>query len=303
MRLSVKIMLLLGTVICGELVYFLYDQTTGIGIETPVIRNDRLAAAFAGARVMQLSDLHVGHLGVRERRLAETVQRANPDIVLITGDLIAGNRGIEPCCDLVRRFAHGRTVIAVLGNNDHSYRASFTDTRTLVAALRQAGAIVLINAATRLTMSPVQGGRPTRAYIIGLDDNFTGRDDIFAAMTGVPAGVPVILLAHAPAIIEKIRADNIDLVLSGHTHGGQIAVPFVGALYTNSAATSRERFESGLYHRGGRLRLYVNRGIGTVALPLRLFARPEVTIFRFVPENQRGGGRDGGVRNRLPRLH
>jgi hypothetical protein len=265
-------------IIGAELVFFAYDQTTGIVVETPTIVDARLAAALGAARVVQISDLHITRPGRRERKLASTIERINPDIILITGDLVSGNDGIGSCRDLLRRLAVGRTVIAVLGNNDHRFREALIDTELLVRELRKAGVCVLVNGSVRLTVT-APGSVPV--YVVGLDDNFTGHDDIFKALENVPADAPKILLAHSPAINEKINSAGINLILSGHTHGGQIAVPFWGALYTNPVSRSRKKYVAGLYRDGTQV--YVNRGIGTVVVPLRLFSRPEVTLFHFEP--------------------
>jgi predicted MPP superfamily phosphohydrolase len=273
---------LLAGLLLVEIAYFLFDQTTGIVVETPRIADAELASIFGGVRVVQISDLHVTHFGYLERKLIKTLDRIDPDVIFIAGDFVTGPGGINVCIDVLREIVRRRVVIAVLGNNDHSSRQDFINTSELVKGLKKAGVHVLLNESLFLSVRrPGAAARPS-VYVVGVDDNFLWRDDLFKATTNVPADAPKILLAHAPNIVEKIDPAHIHLILSGHTHGGQIALPFIGALYTNPTFHSKLKLVAGLYDEGTKL--YVNRGIGTVMVPLRIFARPEVTVFRFVDE-------------------
>lgn len=272
---------LLAGLLMLEVLYFVFDHTAGIVIETPEIRDDVLANVFGRVRVVQLSDLHVTRYGLLERRLVNTVKHIDPDIVFVTGDLIAGNHGIDACVDVFRDLVPGRVVIAILGNNDHPYREHYVDTGRLVSELRAVGVRVLVNESVRLSV-PIPGAplEKSAIYVVGVDDNFSWRDDIFKATTNISATDERILLAHAPHIGEKVSTEHVRLILSGHTHGGQIALPFIGALYTNPQFRSRKKLVAGLYSDDANV--YVNRGIGTVMIPLRFCARPEITVFRFV---------------------
>ncbi len=266
----------IGTLFFLLSLVFLFQETNDIETTLVTIRNRKLAEAAGGARMAQITDLHISRLGSRERRLQNAIERLDPDVIFITGDLVASDAGIKPCIELIATMTKRRTVIAVLGNNDHSYRENRVDTKLLVRKLREAGARVLRNESVRLQCD---GTESPPLYVVGLDDNFLWYDDYFRAMTNVPAHVPKILLAHSPGIVEKIPAEEVDLVLSGHTHGGQIVLPFIGALYTNPSLLSWKRFVAGMYKEGTTL--YVNRGIGSAVLPVRLFSRPEITVFKF----------------------
>jgi hypothetical protein len=109
------------------------------------------------------------------------------------------------------------------------------------------------------------------------------KDDFFVATANLPSKSKEILLAHSPDIASKINLDNINLILSGHTHGGQVKLPFLGAIYTNRACNSAFKFVSGLYYYQN-VKVYVNRGIGTSFFPLRFLSRPEITVFKFEKE-------------------
>jgi predicted MPP superfamily phosphohydrolase len=117
-------------------------------------------------------------------------------------------------------------------------------------------------------------------YIVGLDDNYLFYDNIFKAMNNVPASSPKILLAHAPNIIDKIDVKGINLILSGHTHGGQINIPFIGALYLNPVSWSQRKIVAGLYN--FETKVFVSKGVGTTLIPMMLFCRPEIVVLEFV---------------------
>jgi uncharacterized protein len=116
------------------------------------------------------------------------------------------------------------------------------------------------------------GGR--QLWLLGVDDLYLDQDDLPAAMADVPKGATTILLCHSPDIAEEATAANIDLVLSGHTHGGQVRLPFLGPLVVPIHDT---QYVAGLFT-SGHTQLYVNRGIGMVYPPIRFKARPEVTL-------------------------
>jgi uncharacterized protein len=275
--------------IAAELFFFLFIQTNGITVETRKIRDAALAGIFGDKVVVQLSDLHIKSCGFREKELVSDIRKIMPDIIFITGDFISSDSGMESAIRTIKSFPRSAKILAVLGNNDHSYLENTVDTNRLVKLLEGSGVTVLMNESARVTVKyPGNSGTGT-AYITGIDDNFLGYDDIYGASEGVPgglagsagfAGSARILLAHSPHIAEKIDASGFNLIIAGHTHGGQIVLPFAGAVYTNTSPSDRKKYVSGLYEE--KPPVYVSRGIGTVLLPLRLFSRPEITVFEFV---------------------
>jgi predicted MPP superfamily phosphohydrolase len=116
-------------------------------------------------------------------------------------------------------------------------------------------------------------------YVVGLEDNFTHRDDLHAALRGVPDGAPALLLAHSPDVVLDWDASRFGVVLAGHTHGGQIRLPFVGALETQTRAV---RYVEGLYRLPEGNWLHVSAGIGTSGIHVRFLALPTMTILTLV---------------------
>jgi predicted MPP superfamily phosphohydrolase len=229
-----------------------------------------LSPELEGYRIVQLTDLHCGPFTppARIRRWVERANALEPDLIAVTGDLItSGAEYVERVAEELGGLRAPDGVVGCMGNHDY-----FTDGEVLARALEQHGMQVLRNRG--LTIS--RGGG--RLYVAGVDDTWTGRNDVPAALRGRPAAVPTILLAHDPDLFVEAVAQGVDLTISGHTHGGQLAVP--GATRQWNLARIVTRFTAGLYHEG-RSTLYVSRGLGTTGPPVRLGARPEITVLRL----------------------
>jgi predicted MPP superfamily phosphohydrolase len=273
-----KLLLILLGILIFEVFCFFYSETNSIKVNYQKIFDEELASALEGIRVIHLSDLHIKRIGVREKKLLKIIKYVDPHIIFISGDFISGNKGIRPCIEVMKYMANGRTVIAVLGNSDHTYKHHRRNTFLLVKCLKRAGVTLLRNESARIAIK-IGEKYPRELFVLGLDDNYLRYDDIFKAKTNLPKKGPKILVVHCPNIIEKIDTADINLILTGHSHGGQIVIPFIGPVYSNPSEHSRKRYYSGLYEE--ETKMYVNRGIGTSLVPFRIFCRPEVTCFEF----------------------
>jgi predicted MPP superfamily phosphohydrolase len=216
-----------------------------------------------GYRIGHISDVHCGR-DTSPARVATWVRRLNAldlDLIAVTGDLItSGAEYVDPVADALGGLRARDGVYACMGNHDY-----FTDGDRVALALERNGLTVLRNRGVT-----VRGG----LHIAGVDDTWTSRDDIEAALETRPPAAPVVLLAHDPNLFPAAMAHDVDLMLSGHTHGGQLAVPGVRRL---SLARFITEFTAGLYRRG-RSSLYVNRGAGTTGPPVRLGAPAELAV-------------------------
>ncbi len=229
-------------------------------------------AALNGLRVGLLSDLHAGAPHAGPSAIARAVERLNdeaPDVTVLLGDYIdahplwGGRVGPEPIARELASLRAPLGVFAVLGNHDWRQAGD-----QMWSALQNAGIEVLENRA-------MQAGD---LYVAGLADLRCRRPDLPGALAGVPADTPVIVLAHDPDVFPYMP-DRVALTLSGHTHGGQIAIPVL----RRAAIPSRygERYARGHVVEHGR-HLYVTSGLGTSGLPLRLFAPPEIVVLELV---------------------
>jgi predicted MPP superfamily phosphohydrolase len=224
-----------------------------------------LPAVFDGYKIVQLSDLHCGSFAPehRVRDWARRATRLAADLAVVTGDLItSGNLYHDDVARALGELRARDGVFVTLGNHDY-----FCDAERLVARLEAAGLEVLRNGASALE----RDGHAI--HIAGVDDTWTGRADLGQALAGREGFV--VLLAHDPTLFPQAAARGVQLTLSGHTHGGQVAVPGLGRRINLARALTR--FTTGLYRLGDSV-LYVSRGVGTTGPPLRIGARAEITL-------------------------
>jgi len=241
-----------------------------------------LSPAFQGLKIAHLTDFHYGkHIpsGYIEGAL-ERAQAEEPDVIALTGDFIdRGPRHVEQAARLFRNLRAPLGVFAVLGNHDFSVhnargvRRHPELHRTIADALSSAGVTVLRNQAVRLNRDG------SGLVLAGIDDLWSRECDPCTAFLDQCPHTPRVVLAHNPQSVEQFKDHRADLVLSGHTHGGQIDLPVLGRVLLNKKA---KRWAAGLYpHNGGHL--YVNKGVG-FGWRFRFGVRPEVAVFTLTAD-------------------
>ena len=237
--------------------------------ETDIFIRD-LPQAFEGFRITQLTDIHHSRiLGIDEvRRVVNLAQQTRPDMFVLTGDYSTSyRRYIEPCAEALSGLSAPEGVWAVLGNHDH-----YTDPELTTRALQRRHIAVLNNANTTLRRGS------DAIQLSGIDDWTWNGTDWVKAFAGLQTNTPTILLSHQPTVLDFEQTKDVSLILSGHTHGGQLNFPLLGAparLFTKDL-----RYARGLFRRGDT-QLYVSTGTGVIGLPLRLGVRPEIAVLRL----------------------
>lgn len=236
-------------------------------VEEVEVTIDGLHASFDGYRIAHLSDLHIGATTPQSwgEGWARTANALSPDMAVVTGDLVtSGTEFHEDVAAVIGALRAKDGVFVSMGNHDY-----FGDGEPLVRAIEARGPRVLRNAGVSIRRGD------NELYLAGIDDTWTRRDDMPLALSGRPEGAPVVLLAHDPERFREAAKQGVALVLAGHTHGGQIAVPFLSRRLSLSHLT--HDFHAGLYHRG-RSTLYVHPGLGTTGPPIRIGVAPAVVI-------------------------
>ncbi len=235
----------------------------------------RLPGAFAGMKVVQISDFHFEEYTEASflEAIVRKVNALGPDLVVLTGDFVSSNplprhfsvRLGYHCAELLGQITCPLRY-AILGNHD-----ALVGSRAITDALRVQGIRVLANSSLAIE----RAGQ--RLWLAGTQDALVQHPDLTAALPTLrdPGREPLILLAHEPDFADHVVGRQVDLMLSGHTHGGQILFPFLPPLMLPEMGT---QYVHGLFRLQDGMQLYVNRGIGAVTLPFRFRCPPEITV-------------------------
>jgi predicted MPP superfamily phosphohydrolase len=237
--------------------------------ETDIFVRD-LPDSFEGFRIVQVSDIHHSRIvSIEEvRRVVALAQQARPDLIALTGDYTTMyRRYIEPCAEALGTLRAPEGIWAVLGNHDH-----YTDAQLTTRALEKAHINVLNNANTIIRRGA------DALSLAGVDDWSWGKTEWERAFYGMDRKRPSVLLSHQPRVLDFAETQGVSLILSGHTHGGQVRLPFIGA--PARFISSEMKYARGLFERGGT-QLYVSRGTGVIGLPVRLGSPPEIAVLRL----------------------
>jgi predicted MPP superfamily phosphohydrolase len=236
--------------------------------ETDILIRD-LPDAFEGFRIAQITDVHHSRIVPIEevRRVVKLAQAAKPDLIALTGDYTTSYRSyIEPCAEALGGLSAPEGVWAVLGNHDH-----YTDAQLTVRALERHRINVLENANT-----VIKRGSDT-LQLAGIGDWTWARADWERSLYGLDKRRPTVMLSHQPIVLDLPEIEGVSLILSGHTHGGQVSLPILGP----PLRFSREfKYVRGLYEKNGT-QLYVSAGTGVIGLPVRFGVRPEISILKL----------------------
>jgi len=233
-----------------------------------IVRLPKLPSAFDGFTILHLSDLHADLSGPAMRRAAELARGLHYDLCVLTGDYRGRTHGdCRPCLEAVARLreALNGDVYAVLGNHDSI---------TMVPDLEAFGIRVLLNECVVIDRGSAS------IYLAGIDDaHFFRVDNIEKAAAEIPQGCVSVLLSHTPEIYRQAAHAGFDLMLSGHTHGGQICLP--GGIPILLEADLPRAFAAGAWRHAG-MAGYTSVGTGSSVVPARFNNRPEITLHRLV---------------------
>jgi uncharacterized protein len=247
-------------------------------INKHVIEHVDIPKSFDGFKIVQFSDTHLGfQYDLKQfKKMLSQISSLKPDIIFFTGDLMDAPNQYpfsEEIVPLLKNLHAPFGKYSIYGNHDHGGYGSdiyknIMDLADFKLLLNESDQIQLLNGSS--------------IYVLGIDDAMLGKPNFEAASANIPADKYKILLSHAPDLADRAVDFGIQLQLSGHSHGGQIQIPFVGALITPPFA---KKYREGFYDikvTETQLTLYVNRGIGTTRLPFRFLSKPEISLFTLI---------------------
>ena len=268
-----KILILILIIII--LIPFCLYQNKHLLITTYTYESEKLGADLDGYRIVQISDLHNAEFGKENKKLLETIQSCSPDIIIITGDLVDSNHtNVERAVAFVKEAVKIAPVYYVTGN--HEYWLDPSENEQMMQGILAAGAYDLDDEAVRIEKGD------SSFLLVGLDDQHLS-DETLKNLLQEQKNELSIVLAHEPQYLQNYANAEADLVLTGHAHGGQIRLPFVGGIVAPDQGFLPE-YTSGQYN-SADTEMIVSRGLGNSIIPVRLFNYPEVVCVELRCKN------------------
>jgi len=276
-----KYRLLLVLILLLLLCFGLYWGDNAIKTDYISISSNKLPEAFEGFKILQISDLHNKEFGKGQAVLLRNIEKAEPDIIVVTGDLIDSRRtNVDKAMDFIRGAVKLAPVYYVTGNHE----GLTEEYPELEKQLIQTGAILLKN---KLIQIKYKGAAinlagindPLYEMITGNYNEYSEKQILEEQLEGIKedrAERYTVLLAHRPEFIDTYAQYGIDLVFSGHAHGGQFRLPFIGGLIAPGQGLF-PKYTSGKYNKKNTTEI-VSRGLGNSIIPLRVFNRPQIIV-------------------------
>ena len=281
-KLNKKMVLIVSVLVILCIGIWTLWGNTALEVNEYEIVSDRIPEAFSGFRIAQVSDLHNAEFGEGNEKLIELLSQTDPDMIVITGDLIdSRHTDIEIALEFARQAIKLAPVYYVSGNHE----ARVHEYEDLKMGLAEAGVIVLEDQKVQITR---EGESIT---LMGIDDPSFQEDYLFGDAVSVTSSALselqnesdryTVLLAHRPELFETYVDAGVDLVFSGHAHGGQFRLPFVGGLVAPNQGFFPE-YDAGLFSEGSTT-MIVSRGVGNSIIPIRFNNRPEIVVAELKP--------------------
>lgn len=246
---------------------FFYYENHHLVVSQYVYSNSKISNEFNDYKIVQVSDLHNAKFGKENGKLINKIKTQKPDMIVITGDIVDSNRSdIKATCDFVKEIANIAPVYYVTGN--HEYWLDDDNYNELISGLDGAGAKILNNETVQISRNDES------ILLIGLDDNYLQGRTLDNLVENEKEDSFKVLLAHEPQYIMKYSKAKVDLVFTGHAHGGQFRLPFIGGVVAPGQGFNPQ-YTEGIYDEGNTT-MVVNRGLGNSVIPVRLFNDPEI---------------------------
>lgn len=271
-KLIILSLILIG-ILC--IIYARFIGTTGLKVYEKAIISEYLPEEYDGLKIVQFTDLHYGStINLKElKTIVKRINDQNPDIIIFTGDLVENKvklseDEVNNIIDVLNELVANIDIFAVIGNHDydHEYFEEITNNLNW-KVLKNTYEFVYYNSSTPIVF-------------VGFDDLEKGTIDIknaFSYKNENPDDLFTIVLTHEPDLVDELDEYNYNVAFAGHSHLGQVRLPFIGSLWTPNGA---KKYKDDYYILNNK-ELYVSGGIGTSTLKLRFFNRPSITLYRL----------------------
>lgn len=271
------------------LAIFLYYQNNHLGLSKYEIENKNIPSEFDGYKIIQISDLHSKEFGESQKKLVEKIKKSKPDIVVFTGDMVDRRAlRLSPFLNVIKCLEDVTPMYYVFGNHEmfyEPYNENSKEGQRIRSELKKTNVVLLENEAVE-----IKRGEDT-LKLLGISDPsnpFVGNDRVEMIPEVDRAKMSInmarenkreqnsfeLLLSHRPELLDLYENEKIDLVLSGHAHGGQIRIPFIGGIIAPNQGFF-PRITEGV-HEKGETKLVVSRGLGNSLFPFRILNTPEI---------------------------
>jgi len=258
------------TLIQFAYIYAFFIEPNWINVERIRIVDPKLAKVLSGIKIIQISDLHLEALGFKEISLIEKINRIKPDLIFVTGDMVETQQGVPVLWSILNLLEPKIRTYIVHGESD-SVALELKDSQSW----DKSKTTLLDNKAIRMD---IKNGQDTAFWLLGA----YSAEELNALLSEIKKDhIPALLLTHRPDMIKPAALSKINMVFCGHTHGGQIGLPFAAKFF---AYVDKSPYVAGLYRVQNSL-LYVNSGFASKK-GIRIFRRPEITIFEFMAEGE-----------------
>lgn len=259
----------------GIMVSFLYSQNNWIQTHFIQYQNEKIPSDFDGFKILQVSDLHSKYFGKQQKILIQKVKQIRPNLIFLTGDFLDGRKpDLKPCLDFLKKAVEIAPVYFVSGNHEERTKKEY---KQLQLEMKRLGVHCLLNKTERIQFQNMY------LMITGLRDVPKARGYKEKLNQLIWPGYFHILLSHRPECLKIYAEQGVDLVFSGHAHGGQFRLPFFGGLFAPNQGIF-PKYTSGQYCQKNTT-MIVSRGLGDSIFPQRIFNRPELIVVTLKNKN------------------
>lgn len=268
-----KKFLIVSVIVILLAIFLIALQDNGITILNYKYSSKKVNEELKGYKIIQISDLHNKKFGKNQSEIINIIKSESPNLIVITGDIIDSyNTNIDIAIQLVDSLKDLAPIYYITGN--HEYRLDNKSYERLMSGIENTSTVILDNEYVEINYNGES------FYLIGLNDKSLSNGTLGVIKNEIDDSKLSVLLAHEPQYFEKYASCNIDLVLSGHAHGGQIRLPYIGGLYAPGQGFF-PRYTSGDYHIDDST-MVVSRGLGGTFSMFRIFNNPEIVSITLI---------------------